>query len=67
MAATFARLSDQRLLRVDDPLPAAHHFAGLLLWIPVDKAMCTGSPQHPEADLDNWAATGARAFPAAYR
>ncbi|PKW00270.1 transcriptional regulator, TetR family [Streptomyces sp. 1222.5] len=28
LAATFARLSDQRLLRVDDPLLAANHFAG---------------------------------------
>ncbi|WP_435271203.1 TetR/AcrR family transcriptional regulator C-terminal domain-containing protein [Streptomyces sp. 1222.5] len=67
LAATFARLADQRLLRVDDPLLAANHFAGLLLWIPVNKAMFTGSPQHTEADLDRWAAAGVRAFLAAYR
>ncbi|MGY4999463.1 TetR/AcrR family transcriptional regulator C-terminal domain-containing protein [Streptomyces sp. 900105245] len=52
LAATFARLAAQPLLRVDDPLLAAHHFAGLLLWLPVNKAMLTGSPQHTETDLD---------------
>ncbi|WP_432171989.1 TetR/AcrR family transcriptional regulator [Streptomyces sp. 1222.5] len=67
LAATFARLADQRLLRVDDPLLAANHFAGLLLWIPVNKAMLTGSPQHTETDLDHYTAAGVRTFLAAYR
>ncbi|MEV6837186.1 TetR/AcrR family transcriptional regulator [Streptomyces sp. NPDC051133] len=67
LAATFKRLADQGLLRMDDPLLAANHFAGLLLWIPVNKAMFTGSPQHTEADLDHYTAAGVRAFLAAYR
>ncbi|MCI3935155.1 TetR/AcrR family transcriptional regulator [Streptomyces sp. AN091965] len=67
LAATFRRLSDQGLLRVDDPLLAANHFSGLLLWIPVNQAMFTGSARHTEADLDRYAAAGTRVFLAAYR
>ncbi|MFD5104877.1 hypothetical protein [Streptomyces cinereoruber] len=32
--ATFRRLTDQEVLRTDDPVPAAHHFTRLLLWHP---------------------------------
>jgi AcrR family transcriptional regulator len=67
LAATFQRLADQGFLRIDDALLAANHFSGLLLWIPVNKAMFTGSVQHTEADLDRYAAAGARVFLAAYR
>lgn len=61
------RLADQGLLRIDDALLAANHFSGLLLWIPVNKAMFTGSAQHTGADLDRYAAEGVRGFLAAYR
>ncbi|MGW7071803.1 TetR/AcrR family transcriptional regulator [Streptomyces sp. NPDC054855] len=67
LAATFQRLADQGLLRIDDTLLAANHFSGLLLWIPVNKAMFTGSVQHTDADLDHYAAAGTRVFLAAYR
>ncbi|MFH8367615.1 TetR/AcrR family transcriptional regulator C-terminal domain-containing protein [Streptomyces sp. NPDC018031] len=67
LAATFERLADRGLLKTDDPMLAAHHFSGLLLWIPVNKAMFTGSSQHTEAELDHYAAAGIRAFLAAYR
>ncbi|MGP3927847.1 TetR/AcrR family transcriptional regulator C-terminal domain-containing protein [Streptomyces sp. 8N616] len=67
LAAAFQRLADQGLLRIDDALLAANHFSGLLLWIPVNKAMFTGSAQHTEADLDRYATAGARVFLAAYR
>ncbi|MEW9533136.1 TetR/AcrR family transcriptional regulator C-terminal domain-containing protein [Microbispora sp. NPDC049125] len=67
LAATFERLTGHGLLRCDEPLLAANHFSGLLLWIPVNKAMFHGSPQHTEADLDHYAVTGVRAFLAAYR
>lgn len=67
LADTFRRLADQGLLRVDDPLLAADHFAGLLLWIPVNKAMFHGGARHTEADLERWATGGTRAFLAAYR
>ncbi len=67
LAATFQRLADEGLLRIDDALLAANHFSGLLLWIPVNKAMFTGRSQYTEADLDRHAAAGTRAFLAAYR
>ncbi|MGW2180380.1 TetR/AcrR family transcriptional regulator [Streptomyces sp. NPDC001732] len=67
LAATFQRLTDQGLLRIDDALLAANHFSGLLLWIPVNQAMFTGSAQHTEADLDRYAVAGTRVFLAAYR
>ncbi|WP_329389570.1 TetR/AcrR family transcriptional regulator [Streptomyces sp. NBC_01351] len=67
LAATFRRLTDQGLLKADDPMLAAHHFAGLLLWIPVNQAMFHGSAQHSDADLERYAAGGIRAFLAAYR
>ncbi|MEU0627308.1 TetR/AcrR family transcriptional regulator C-terminal domain-containing protein [Streptomyces sp. NPDC005989] len=66
-AATFQRLAEEGLLRIDDALLAANHFSGLLLWIPVNKAMFTGRSQHTEADLDRYAAAGTRVFLAAYR
>ncbi|MGW4566857.1 TetR/AcrR family transcriptional regulator [Streptomyces sp. NPDC004561] len=67
LAAAFQRLTDAGLLRTDDPMLAAGHFAGLLLWIPVNQAMFTGTPQHTETDLDHYATTGVRTFLAAYR
>ncbi|GAA2445558.1 MULTISPECIES: TetR/AcrR family transcriptional regulator [Streptomyces] len=66
LAATFRRLTDRGLLHAEDPLLAAHHFAGLLLWIPVNRAMFHGGPQHSEDDLDAYAAGGVRAFLAAH-
>ncbi|MEU0669844.1 TetR/AcrR family transcriptional regulator [Streptomyces lavendulocolor] len=66
LAATFRRLTDRGLLHTEDSLLAAHHFAGLLLWIPVNRAMFHGGPQHSEDDLDAYAAGGVRAFLAAH-
>ncbi|WP_371095712.1 TetR/AcrR family transcriptional regulator [Streptomyces sanglieri] len=66
LAETFRHLTDEGLLRTDDAMLAAHHFSGLLLWIPVNKAMFHGSAQHTEADLDHYAAAGVRAFLAAH-
>jgi len=60
LAATFQRLADEGLLRIDDPLPAAHHFTGLLLWIPVNKSMFHGSPN---THRPNWTATPPTASP----
>ncbi|MEU3827382.1 TetR family transcriptional regulator [Streptomyces sp. SID486] len=67
LAGTFRRLTDDGLLSTADPLLAAHHFSGLLLWIPVNKAMFHGGPRHTEAELDHYATAGVRAFLAAYR
>ncbi|MFI5772691.1 TetR/AcrR family transcriptional regulator C-terminal domain-containing protein [Streptomyces sp. NPDC051658] len=67
LSATFQRLTEDGLLRIDEPLLAANHFSGLLLWIPVNKAMFHGGPQHTQAELDRYATAGVRAFLAAYR
>ncbi|GAA3132246.1 TetR/AcrR family transcriptional regulator [Streptomyces echinatus] len=67
LAAAFQRLADEKLLRIDDPLLAAHHFSGLLLWIPVNQAMFHGGPQHTQEDLDRYATAGVKAFLGAYR
>ncbi|MFF5088881.1 TetR/AcrR family transcriptional regulator C-terminal domain-containing protein [Streptomyces niveus] len=67
LAATFQHLTDHGLLRIDDPLLAANHFSGMLLWIPVNKAMFHGGPQHTQAELDHCADEGVRVFLAAYR
>jgi TetR/AcrR family transcriptional repressor of mexJK operon len=67
LAATFAALSRRRLLSVEDPLIAAHHFVGLLLWIPVNRAMFTGNEEpYTKAALDRYADSAVRAFLAAY-
>ncbi|WP_077192269.1 TetR/AcrR family transcriptional regulator [Streptomyces lydicus] len=67
LATTFHHLADQGLLRIADPHLAANHFSGLLLWIPVNKAMFHGSPQHTQDELDRYATAGVSAFLAAYR
>lgn len=67
LAATFQHLADEGLLRIEDPLLAANHFTGLLLWIPVNKAMFHGSPQHTQAELADYGKAGVTAFLGAYR
>ncbi|MEU8539920.1 TetR/AcrR family transcriptional regulator [Streptomyces sp. NPDC048717] len=67
LADTFRQLDAEGRLTVPDPELAAHHFAGLLLWIPVNAAMFHGSAQHTDADLDRYAKEGVRVFLAAYR
>ncbi|MGW1408279.1 TetR/AcrR family transcriptional regulator [Streptomyces sp. NPDC002403] len=67
LAATFQRLAEDGLLRIDEPLLAANHFSGLLMWIPVNKAMFHGGPRHTQAELDHYVTAGVRAFLAAYR
>jgi len=67
VADRFQRLADQRLLRVDDPLLAANHFFGLLPWIPVNRAMFTGSDRDSSvADLERYTGATVRVFLAAY-
>lgn len=67
LAECFRRLNDLGFLNVRDPLLAAHHFVGMLLWIPINKAMFTGDEQ-PFADkeLQHLAKTAAAAFLQAY-
>lgn len=68
LAASFEQLADEGLLEVDEPMMAAQHFAGLLLWIPLNEAMfCGGSQIESEAELEHYALAAVRAFLGAYR
>lgn len=42
LADCFTRLADAGRLEIEDAELAAQHFVGLLLWIPVNRAMFTG-------------------------
>jgi hypothetical protein len=67
LANCFHRLAEDKLLHVDDPLLAANHFVGMLLWIPVNQAMFTGNVRHrTKTELEHYADAAVRAFLNAY-
>ena len=67
LAAHFQRLADRGLLRLDDPVRAAHHFNWLVTSIPLNQVMlCGDTEQFTAADLEDFADTGVRVFLAAY-
>ena len=66
LATTFQSLADRKLLRLSDPLLAANHFVGLLLWIPVNKAMFTGDHHATPAELERYAMSAVHAFLTGY-
>ena len=68
LAASFARLTDRGLLRVDDAARAAAEFNWLLMAAPVNRAMLLGEDAVPTGDeLAGHAAATVRTFLAAYR
>ena len=55
------------MLHAPDPLLAAQHFAGLLLWIPSNRTMFSGRPDAlTDRELKKHARAGAEAFLRAY-
>ena len=66
LATAFEDLATRKLLHVDDPLLAANHFVGLLLWIPINKAMFTGDYDSNPDELEVLAIAAVRAFLAGY-
>ena len=66
LGTSFRSLADRKLLRVDDPLLAANHFVGMLLWIPINKAMYTGDYRFSSGELEGLAVAAVRAFLAGY-
>ena len=63
LATCFEGLADDGKLNMDDPLLAANHFAGLLLWIPINRAMFAGRVHvKAEADVDRHVRAAVRAF-----
>ena len=66
LATQFGLLSKRGLLRAEDPLLAAHHFVGLLLWIPINRAMFTGDETSNARELHAYAGAATEAFLRAY-
>ncbi len=66
LAASFQRLAERGLLRLDDPLLAANHFAYLVLGMPLNRAMFRGDDGFTRAELEHLADEGVRVFLAAY-
>lgn len=67
LATSFSHLTTHGHLRIHDPDTAAHHFAGLLLWIPINKAMFCGNYQpYTQTELDHQAHTTTHAFLTTY-
>lgn len=66
LAISFQSLADSELLRIDDPLLAANHFAGILLWIPINKAMFTGNSISGPEELEIHCLAAVQAFLAGY-
>jgi TetR/AcrR family transcriptional repressor of mexJK operon len=67
LTSSFRELEDHGFLRVEDPEIAAHHFVGMLLWIPLNRAMFTGDDTAPSPEhAASYAHAATRAFLAAY-
>jgi TetR/AcrR family transcriptional regulator, mexJK operon transcriptional repressor len=67
LAASLQRLAERGLLRLEDPVLAAQHFAFLVLSIPLDRAMFLRFEESfTAADLERFADAGVRVFLAAY-
>lgn len=66
LAVCFTRYKERGLLRVEDPLLAANHFTGLLLWIPLNRAMFSGDHGVSASDLERHAEAAVRAFLSGY-
>jgi TetR/AcrR family transcriptional regulator, mexJK operon transcriptional repressor len=68
LATALSRLAERGLLRVDDPVVSASQFMGMILWIPVNRAMfCGDNERFTAEELERYADTGVRSFLAAYR
>jgi len=65
VATSIEQLAAAGRLHVEDPQLAAQHFSGLILWVPLNRAMFTGDDELP-ADIDHFATAGVRAFLAGY-
>lgn len=68
LTSSFSLLHERSMLRTPDPATAAEHFVGMLLWIPLNKAMFTGDESpYAEPDLHRRAELTVCAFFETYR
>ena len=67
MTTAFRGLVKRGLLKLDDAAIAADQFVGMLLWIPVNKAMFTGNETTvTQTELKRYAKQATLTFLAAY-
>ncbi len=67
LGAQLRRLADRGVLRLDDPLAAAGHYAFLVVGLPLDKAMFLDADHGlSSADLDDRADAAVKVFLTAY-
>jgi TetR/AcrR family transcriptional repressor of mexJK operon len=66
VAECFEKLTSRGLLQTGDSRLAASHFFGMLLWIPMNEAMFTGSNPRSKVELERHADASVEAFLAAY-
>jgi TetR/AcrR family transcriptional regulator, mexJK operon transcriptional repressor len=67
LAQCFERMHAAGALEIADASLAANHFVGMLLWIPINKAMFTGNEKpYSTEELEAMAESSVRAFLAAY-
>ncbi|TDC81455.1 TetR/AcrR family transcriptional regulator [Actinomadura sp. 7K507] len=68
LAQQFAELSSRGVLRVAEPARAAEHFTGMLLWIPLNRAMFTGDETpFTQSELHHLTTAAVQTFLAAHR
>lgn len=68
LADSFTRLAQRGLLTLEEPTLAAEQFVGMLLWIPLNKAMFTGNHQpYNQNQLNHYANAATHTFLAAHR
>ncbi|RUX07407.1 TetR/AcrR family transcriptional regulator [Mesorhizobium sp. M8A.F.Ca.ET.173.01.1.1] len=65
-ASCFQKLTDRGLMQTSDPRLAASHLFGMILWIPMNEAMFTGSNPRSKAELERHADASVEAFLVAY-
>lgn len=67
VAHCLSILSERGMLNVPDARLAAHHFAGMLLWIPSNQTMFAVSSPLDESELVETITAGSKVFLRAYR
>ena len=65
-ASCFQKLTNRGLMQTSDPYLAASHLFGMLLWIPMNEAMFTGSNRRSKTELERHADASVEAFLAVY-
>jgi hypothetical protein len=66
LAGSFELLTAQGALNIEDPVIAANHFVGLLLWIPINRVMFSGANSYSDSETAAFANAAVDAFLRAY-